>query len=171
MRFPFLALMLAGFASFVAPAAADDLPEYRLKAAFLFNFARYTEWPAETGATLNLCILGQDPFGAEIDALQGKKVVGRSVAVVRLTGREPLAGCQLLFIASSAMPGLPRVLEELRGTQVLTVTDSSDSRRNGVALNMLLEESRVSFEVNPKALGARLTLSSKLLRLAKEIHQ
>ena len=63
------------------PARSDDLPEYRLKDAFLYNFAAFTEWPAEIGGTLNVCIHGQDPFGAEIDPLNGKTVGTRSVAL------------------------------------------------------------------------------------------
>ena len=57
-----------------AIARAEEFPEYRLKAAFLFNFAVYTDWPAEVGSTLNLCIYGADPFGRDVDGLQGKAV-------------------------------------------------------------------------------------------------
>src|ERR1700691_3534998 len=82
-----------------APAApSDDLPEYRLKAAFLYNFALFTEWPAGIGSTLNLCVYGQDPFGAEIDALQGKPVGDRHMVVRRVISVEGLTACQVVFI-------------------------------------------------------------------------
>lgn len=166
------ALTVFGLLSFAPAAWGNDLPEYRLKSAFLYNFVLFTEWPAEVGTTFNLCIHGQDLFGTELDALQGKTVGGRSIVVQRMVGRESLNGCQVVFIAASAMGGLPRVLEVLRGSPVLTVADSPDAARQGVAVNMVVGQSKISFEVNLKAArGARLNLSSKLLRLATEVYQ
>ena len=72
-RSPFLPWLLSLLLLPVAPAAwSDGLPEYRLKAAFLYNFAVFTEWPSDVGKTLNLCVFGDDPFGPEIDGLEGK---------------------------------------------------------------------------------------------------
>jgi len=165
-------LTLSGLLSFAPIAAGEDLPEYRLKAAFLYNFALFTEWPAETGTTLNLCILGQDPFGKEADGLQGKSVGGRNIAVHRKASREPLNGCHVVFISPSAIDDLPRVLDRLRGNPVLTVADSPGAARQGVALNMTVVQNKITFEANLKAArAARVTLSSKLLRLATEVHQ
>jgi hypothetical protein len=158
----------------VAPAAraADDLPEYRLKTAFLYNFALFTEWPAEVGKTLHLCVFGSDPFGAELDGLHGKAVGERSVMVQRKTGLDGLKSCQIVFIAPAAAGQLPRVLEALEGLTVLTVADSAGAARQGVALNMAVSQNKVSFEANLKAArAARLNLSSKLLRLATEVIQ
>jgi hypothetical protein len=166
------AASLAALLAVVLPARAEDLPEYRIKAAFVYNFALFTEWPAEVGPVLNLCILGVDPFGKEADNLQGKTVGRRHIAVRRISGRDPVNGCQLLFIAQSAIGGLPRVLEGLRGSQVLTVADSPDGAQQGVAINMTSDQPKISFEVNLKAArSAGLNLSSKLLRLATEVHQ
>lgn len=163
---------LACALAFAPSARADELPEYRLKAAFLYNFMVFTEWPAEVGPRLNLCILGQDPFGAEVDALADKPIGGRTIVVQRLGSRKSYTECQLLFVAPSAVSGLPGVLEAVHGRPVLTVADSPDAARNGAAINMLVRDSKVLFEVNLKAVqGARLKLSSKLLRVAKEIIQ
>lgn len=158
---------------FVAPAAGGaDLPEYRLKAAFVYNFIVYTDWPAQTRSTLNVCILGDDPFGQEIDGLRGKVVADRSIAVSRHPIGAPLTNCQVVFIAASAMPSLQGVLDDLRGRAVLTVADSPGAIRQGVALNMVVSNGRVSFEANLQAARrAGLTLSSKLLRLATEVRQ
>lgn len=154
------------------PAGADELPEYRLKAAFIYNFALFTEWPAEVGSTLNVCVHGQDPFGPEIDALQGKAVGGRSIAVQRRPAGASLDGCQIVFIAPSAIGTLPRVLDSVRGHPVLTVADSAGAARHGVALNLAVNQDRVSFEANLQAArGAGLGLSSKLLHLATEVIQ
>jgi hypothetical protein len=162
-----LALMACG-----VPARAEELPEYRLKAAFLYNFALFTEWPAEVGATLNLCVFGVDPFGREIDALQGKAVGARSIVVRRRTGADSLDDCQILFISGPAMDKLARVLDGLRGSPTLTVADSPGAAGRGVALNMSVALNKVTFEANlPAARGAGLNLSSQLLRLATQVMQ
>lgn len=169
---PWVLGVLLGLLSFAPPARADELPEYRLKAAFLYNFALFTEWPAEVGGTLNLCIHGPDPFGKEIDALQGKVVGGRSIVVQRKAAGEPLNGCQIVFVAPAAIGTLPRVLEAVRGRPVLTVADSAGAVRQGAALNLAVDQNKVSFEANLLAArGAGLNLSSKLLRLATEVVQ
>lgn len=156
-----------------APGAhAGELPEYRLKAAFVYNFLLYTEWPAATGNPLNLCIVGTDPFGAEIDGLQGKAVAARTIAVHRRGAGESLKSCQAVFVARSAIDSLPRVLDGLRDQPVLTVADSPGAMRGGVALNMAVAQGRVTFEANLQvARAAGLGLSSKLLRLATEVQQ
>lgn len=153
-------------------ARADDLPEYRLKAAFLFNFASFTEWPAEVPATLNLCLYGGDAFGAEIEPLAGKKVGERSIELHRRSPLESLKGCQIVFVSSTAIGQLPRVLEALRGLPVLTVADAPGAVQQGAALNMRVAQGRITFEANLATVrAARLTLSSKLLRLATEVVQ
>ena len=166
------ALVLALGASAPAARAADELPEYRLKAAFLYNFALFTEWPADVGNTLRLCVFGPDPFGAELDGLQGKAVGERSITVQRKTSLDGLKHCQIVFIAAAAAGQLPRVLEALDGQTVLTVADSAGATRQGSALNMAVSQNKISFEANLKAArAAKLNLSSKLLRLATEVIQ
>jgi hypothetical protein len=154
------------------PAYPQTLTEYRLKAAFLYNFALFTDWPANTGSSLNLCVYGTDPFGEALDALQDKPVGERSLAIRRTRAGAPLAGCQIVFIAPSAIAALPHVLGELQGQAALVVADSPDAARHGAALNMSVAQSKVSFEANLSAArGAGLNLSSKLLRLATQVIQ
>jgi hypothetical protein len=156
-----------------APSArAEELPEYRLKAAFVYNFMAFTEWPAETGSTLNLCIHGADPFGKEIDGLQGKVAAGRSIAVHRKAAGQSLKDCQVVFMAASSIDAWPRVREDLRGQPVLTVGESPGAMHRGMALNMTVVQDKVTFEANLQAArSAGLNLSSKLLRLATEVRQ
>ena len=165
--------LACGLVLLAGPVRADELPEYRLKAAFVYNFLVFTEWPGATGGTggsLNLCILGKDPFGAEIDGLQGKQAAGRSIALHRRTGTDPLKGCQAVFVAASAIDSLLRVLDSLQGLPVLLLADSPGALRKGVALNMGVALGKVNFEANlGAARSAGLTLSSKLLRLATEV--
>ena len=153
-------------------ALAQDVPEYRLKAAFIYNFILFTQWPSPTGESFNLCIYGKDPFGPEIDTLEGKVAAGRTINVQRKAGGESLTGCQGVFIAHSEVDSLPLVLEEIRDKGVLTVADSPGAVQRGVALNMVTNGARVSFQANViAAREAGLALSSKLLRLATEVVQ
>ncbi|MGA2562138.1 MAG: YfiR family protein [Steroidobacteraceae bacterium] len=164
-----LSLALIAFAPAVL---SDDLPEYRLKAAFLYNFALFTEWPADTNPTLNLCVYGRDPFGEEIDALQGKAVGDRHIAVRRVTSVNALSVCQIVFIADPSGDGISRVLTSLRGATVLTITDTPGAAKQGVALNMSVVKDKITFEANlTAARAANLKLSSKLLSLATEVLQ
>ena len=162
-----LALALVAFAQ---AALSNDLPEYRLKAAFLYNFALFTEWPAHVGSTLNLCVYGRDPFGEEIDVLQGKPVGDRRMVVRRVASVEGLSVCQLVFIADPSGDSISRVLFTLRGAAVLTIADAPGAAKQGVALNMSVVENKITFEANlTAARAANLKLSSRLLSLATEV--
>jgi hypothetical protein len=157
---------------FAAAALSDDLPEYRLKAAFIYNFALFTEWPAEVGSTLNLCVYGHDPFGEEINALQSKPVGVRRLVVRRITSVPELSACQVVFIAEASSDGISRVLATLHGATVLTIADAPGAARQGVALNMSVMNDKITFEANLSAArAANLKLSSKLLSLATEVIQ
>lgn len=163
---------LALVAAAIAPARGDDLPEYRLKAAFLYNFALFTEWPTEVGAKVHLCIVGPDPFGTEIDGLEGKAVGTRTLHVQRRAASAALNGCEIVFAPAAVAASLPRLIESLKGAAVLTVADTPGASHRGAVLNMSVSNNRVAFEANLQAArAARLTLSSKLLRLATEVIQ
>ena len=171
-RYSALLLAAALLASPPKLAHAAQLTEYQLKAAFIYNFAVFTEWPADVGTPLNLCILGPDPFGDEINDLQGKAIGNRTLAVLRKTTSQPISGCHIVFITAQAYRNLPRVLDEIRDRPILTVADSEGAAKRGVALNMAVAQNRVTFEASQAAARAsRLTLSSKLLRLATEVYQ
>ncbi len=162
----------------MAPASAEAPPglsntEKELKVAFIYNFTLFTEWPADLGSTLNLCVIGQDPFGHALDVLDGKAVAGRTLALHRKSVSDPLFGkCQVLFISSSTIESVPRVLDGLGDSPTLTISDSPGASARGVALNMSVVKNNVTFQANLQAVrAARLNLSSKLLRLATEVIQ
>lgn len=153
-------------------ALAQTGPEYRVKAGFLYNFIAFTEWPAGVGNPLNLCVYGADPFGDELNALQGKSVGGRSLNTRKADSLEQLKGCQVVFVAGSAIDSLPRILDTLRGEPVLTVTDTPGALDGGAGINMVVRQGKVAFEVNLAATRrSQLNVSSKLLRLASEVRQ
>jgi hypothetical protein len=154
---------------------AQDLPEYRLKAAFIFNFLTYTEWPAAANAasaSLNLCILGADPFGSDIDVIQGRNAGGRAIEVQRKSSSESLKACHAVFISNAAQERWVRTFLGLRGKPVLVITDNPGALAFGATLNMNVVRDKVTFEANlASAREAGLQLSSKLLRLATEVQQ
>ncbi len=164
------ALAMVGAIPHSLAIAAEALPEYRLKAAFIYNFAVFTEWPASVGNKLNLCVHGPDPFAGELSNLDGKAVGARSIAVQRTQASETLADCHIVFVAAQTLDAAPALLQQLQGRPVLTISDSAGALRRGIALNLNLAQSRVTFEANLAAARASgLKLSSKLLNLATEV--
>jgi len=164
------AAILLGLLAVVLQARANELSEFQLKAAFLYNFALFTEWPVDVGNTLNLCIQGRDPFGARIDELKNKPVGNRRLAILRTAPGDSLKKCQIVFIARSAVGELPDTLRQLRGAPVLTVADTPGTTLQGVVLSMAVNRDRITFAANLKAAHeARLGLSSKLLSLATDV--
>lgn len=172
-RWRLLGLGLGLICFFFAPSASSqELSEYQLKAAFLYNFSAFTEWPPQVGSVLNLCVYGRDPFGAEIDGLNGKATGTRTIAVQRRTSAAALESCQIVFIASADIGQLQRLLDSVRGLPVLVVADSPGAARLGAALNMKLAQGRVTFEANlVAARSAGLKLSARMLSLATEVIQ
>lgn len=160
----------------VAPARGQSPPtEYEIKAAFLYNFAKFVEWPADafsdSRAPIVVGIVGEDPFGSVLDGMVfGKTVNGRGLVVRRMSEGAELRSCHILFISSSHQKHLARILESLKGSGVLTVGEVDRFTESGGAIRFVLDENRVRFEINLDATGrARLKLSAKLLALARRV--
>jgi len=155
--------------------ASPDSPvgEYQLKAAFLYNFARFIDWPVRGRANpgeLNLCILGDSPFGSDIDPINGK-TVGQATLRLRRVQIDGVGSCQILFIAGSESSHLERDSARLRGLPILSVGDSTGFSERGIAINFYIEQSKVRFEINIDAVQrSGLTISSQLLKLARITH-
>ena len=170
----FLALHLA-----VPPftiAQSKSAGEYEVKAAFLYNFAKFIDWPANSFAgpqsPFLICILGADPFGRAMDdALQGKMVGSHLVAIQRVKEFADLRHCQMVFVSSSESPRLAKILQSLRGSSVLVVGESEGFAIAGGTIQFAIEQDRVRFLINPDAAeNAGIKVSSKLLALAKVVH-
>ena len=152
---------------------AQSAGEYQVKAAFLYNFAKFVEWPqnsfSDASAPLRICVFGRDPFGQELrDLVSAKTVQGRKFEVDQVVDLQQARLCHVLFIASSEKTAVKRILEGLRGASVLTVGDTKGFAEQGGMINFVLENDRVQFEVNSKAAEqAGLKISSKLLSVAK----
>ncbi len=170
-------LVIAALLAGSDPRARAQAPptEYEIKAAFLYNFAKFVDWPvdkfADPQAPVVLGIVGDDPFGAALDAMVlGKSVNGRAFQVKRLKPGPDLRSCHIVFVPASGKKHLPEILASLRGSSVLTVGETDWFVRSGGAVNFLLEDNKVRFEINVDAVArARLKISSKLLALARSV--
>ncbi len=145
--------------------------EYDVKAAFIYNFLKFIEFPDKdsTESTITLCIVGDDPFGTAINPAKddSKKIVIRRYN--KLTGQER---CKVLFICRSEKRHLEKILNTIKGMNVLTIGDTEGFAQEGVIINFYIEEDKVRFEINKDAADkAGLKISSRLLSLAKIIQQ
>ncbi len=172
-----LALLIGWAAGQPAPAQGPDgdrtrtYGEYAVKAAFLYNFAKFTRWPEAAGgagaAPIRVCVLGRDPFGAALDSFEGRRIKGRAVDTLRISTLAKARSCQVLFISASEADNLAAILEELRQVPVLTVTDlpRGAASRGIVRLETVAKKVRFAIDTE-RAAAVGLSFSSKLLSLA-----
>jgi len=159
-----------------AHAQSSATVEYQVKAAFLLNFARFVEWPPDAfesdKAPIAFCIFRQNPFGsALVDITEGQSINDRGLAVRYVQDPADLKSCQLVFVSDAADKDLPAVLGALRASSVLVVGESEAFAERGGGIQFYLEAEKVRFSVNVDATKrARLNVSSKLLALAKIVH-
>ncbi len=158
---------------FYLPAAHPEQKpaEYQVKAAFLYNFAKFVEWPKETrDAYRYLYLLGDNPFGGMLDGLEGKAIMGKQLVIRRINSVDELKECSILFISSSEEKYLQKIIEKAGSLGILTIGDTSGYAEQGVIINLYTDNNKIRFEINAEAARrAGLKLSSKILSLAKII--
>jgi hypothetical protein len=149
---------------------AQDVPiEYRVKAAFLYNFIRFVEWPAESqSGPLIICVAGRNPLGSVLeDAIRGETVGGRPIEARLILEPEP--GCHVTFIPEGAAASA--YLRAARAAPTLTVGETGSFIADGGIIRFFLDDGKVRFEINPQAADrAQLRISSRLLQLARIQH-
>jgi len=147
--------------------------EYDLKAAFLFNFAQFVEWPTdafdEASTPITIGVLGDDPFGASLDALvSGETIRSRRLLVRRYRSVEQVHACHILFVSSSEASQLDHIARALAHRSILTVGETKNFAAHAGIIGFELAKRRLRLQINPAAAAAaRLTISSKLLRQAR----
>ena len=152
---------------------AQEAEEYEVKAAFLYNFAKFVEWPSQAFRTpqdpMLVCVLGHSPLDQTLEqVLHGKSVEGRRFAFRQVMGADDAAGCQILFVTSTESKRFRVLCENLKPQGILTVGEAQGFAANGGVINFKLEAGRVRFEINVDAAEhAQLQISSKLLSLAQ----
>ena len=170
-----LALMLAPAIAVPVLAVEPILDEYQVKAAFLFNFAKFVEWPAaafkNAAEPISICVFGGNPFGSLLeDAVKGKTVGGRGFVVREVSNSQQTANCHVLFVNASGRKRVPTraLLIGLKTGNILTVGESDDFIANGGVINFKLKDARVRIEIDAEAAEqANFRISSKLRSLAE----
>ena len=152
---------------------AQPSREYVVKAAFLYNFTKFVDWPLEAfpdPEQVELCVLGENPFDSALASMVGKSVRGRKVSVSQIGRVEDGLGCQLVFVSPSERERLAEILTFSSAQNWLTVSDIEGFAQRGGVIGLITVDNKVRFEINlTAARRAGLNISSSLLKLAKVI--
>jgi hypothetical protein len=166
--------------TFAAPAGVlrsqnSSAGEYQVKAAFLFHFAQFIDWPPDVfkdaESPVTYCTIGDDPFRGALDAsLNGKTLGLRPMRVRHLKEPQEIQGCQVLYIAGDEKKAISAVLATVEGSPTLTVGESERFAQEGGMIGFCLDDNKIRFEINLRAAErAKLKISARLLTLAKTV--
>jgi hypothetical protein len=169
------ATVAAGLLSMQLHGQVGALPPSEIKAIFLFDLAKFVEWPdavfLDNREPITFGIVGADPIDRALTrAVSGQSIKGRSVTVRRYSFGDDLRSCQVLFVSASEQARLPQILSSVLGASVLTVSDIRRFAELGGVVQISVEEDRVQFSVNREAATqAKLQISAKLLTLSRVV--
>ena len=162
-----LATLLLGFAA--AHARAQSASEEELKAAYLLNFSMFVEWPQNDQPTFIICQYGIDTLGAGATALSRRNLRGKPITLRKVNAKDT-AGCGILYVAASEKARLRDLVQAVRGTGVLTVSDAEGAAREGATIGLSVSGQKIVFDVNvTEAKRNNLVISAKLLSLARSV--
>lgn len=166
-------LVLAASLAGATGIAAQSSGEYDVKAAYLYNFAKFVEWPSEAfpspDTPFAICVLGQDPFGRGLDdIIHGERVEGRPLVVRRLKGWDDAELCHILFVSTSVQEDFDQLLGGHTFRRTLTIGDVPRFLTAGGHISFFLEGSSVRFAIDRDNVARTdLKISSKLMRVAR----
>lgn len=168
LAFKIMAALLAALCLW-PQAHANEVLEDRLKAAFIYNFTQFIEWPDSAASdSLNICVLGNATFARELGTINGKQAHGKPIVVIHLADDASLRQCHVLFVRVTNPVYRDSLLKRLEAQPVLTVSDSRGFAGAGGTVQFFLDNNRVRFAINKEAADrAGLEVSSKLLSLAR----
>ncbi|HTT08654.1 MAG TPA: YfiR family protein [Gammaproteobacteria bacterium] len=167
---------VAGIPRVVAATDAGSL-EYAVKAAYLYKFGFYVEWPSTAlpspTSPINLCVIGEDPFGTALDtAVHDQTINAHPIVIKRLESIGRDSGCHILYIGGMEIQRVSQIIDAVRGSGVLTVTDMQGSGAISGIVNFVIKDDRVRFDIDEDAASQNgLAISSKLLSLAVNVKQ
>lgn len=146
---------------------------YAVKAAFLYNFAKFIEWPREENEEFFLLtILGKDPFGNFLDDLQDKLIKGKKIRIKRIGSLKEINSPHMLFISPSEKNQLKKIIKSLEKSAILTVGETEEFCQQGGMINFYLDQNKVRFEINNEAAKkVGLRIHSRLLKLARIVKE
>lgn len=157
-----------------AGAYAVDSDEHQLKAAFIYRFAQFTEWPShalDRSDSVTVCVIGEDPFGEALDSIKGYVVHQRPIKIRRLSDLQLLDQCHIAFIGPTRPEQASLAIKRSRQFNVLSVSDAKGFAADGGMIQFVTTNDRIQFEINSAAAQqAELKLSSHLLKLARTVH-
>jgi len=161
-------LLAGGNPVHTAPVVAE---EHLVKSAFIYNFAKFIEWPsgafADSAAPLVLGVLGHDPMQTALKSVAGKMIGTHPLVIKAAASNESLSACHMLFISGAEHANLASILNRLGHRPVLTIGDSEGYARKGVIINLVKARGKIRFQINLEAAKrCGLNISSKLLKLA-----
>ena len=156
-------------AAFVVVAFSQAADEYEVKAAFIYNFTKFVEWPSLSADIFSICIVGDDPFGGTLDQLvKGKTAYNRPIQVRRLKEVGESRQCQIVFVRQEEEVKGAKLVEVLRGMPVLTVSEGHKFGKIGGMIFLSMKEGHMNVGINSDAAtSVGLKISAKLLTLAK----
>jgi hypothetical protein len=172
----FIVTFIFILAPFHVRAEDPEFSEYEVKAGFMYNFPKFIDWPVDTfsdvSKAITLCVVGTDPFGKALGAIDRKAVQTRRLEIKYAVRLKDLKMCSILFVSGSEKGNLSQILEIVKGAPTLTVGDTKGFAQQGIMINFVMEQNKVGFEINTEsARQAKFTISSKLLKLAKTIYK
>ena len=165
----------AGWTAVRLPAAASVTAaaqrEYLIKAAFIFDMLKATQWPKARPGRVVLCVLGQDPFGAAWRSIEGRPLGKSRLDVAPIQAASDVAGCDALFLGTSERTKWPQIRDALGTRPILTMSEMVGFARDGGMIALMDIDNRLRFDVNLKAVRkAGLTINTDALEQANMVH-
>jgi hypothetical protein len=171
IRLHFLYFWLAMSAVHSGAVSAEPIPEYDIKAAFLYNFTQFTEWPAASEKAVRLCIFGSNPFGSKLEDLVQKTTNNRKLSVQHLGNLNNIDNCQVLFISELERTSPQELLAATGKSPILTISDDKSLFESGMMVGLFVDRNRIVFDINYTSIrNANLSMSSKVLNLARKVN-
>ncbi len=163
--------LLLGLLLWATTASAQSLDERAVKAAYVYNFIRFTEWPIALEQPFYLCILGRTSLDNALSQLEGQPVRhGITVRVVHVAAGDDLSFCHSLYFDESQRRQIDVLLRHLNSAPILTITDAQGLADRGAMIEMGTQRNRIAFEVNLwAAQQAEMHISARLLKLARHV--
>jgi hypothetical protein len=171
--FALVSVLLPSLHAYGETSSASASEEYKVKAAFLYNFARYVRWPSDAfvddDAPVIVAVFGDDPFGSTlVDALAGKQIGERRFVIERIAAVDKLRPVHLLFVPDTSERDIGAIVEHYAGTSTLIVGDSLKTVEVNGSIGFFIEQKKVRFAINTAAIKrGNLEVSSQLLKLAR----
>ena len=163
----------------VVPSAYSSQEEgpnklHYIKAAFVYNFAKFVEWPPTTYQTeedpIVLCVIGEGPITIAFDSLRGKKLHNRRLEICHITSISDINNCHILFVTKTEKKRIKSILDMAASKSILTIGDMEGFVEKGGIIELVMDDRKIRFNVNIKAAQkAQLAISSRLLKLARKI--